>query len=111
MRENALNDIDELPTLEEIKHVLQQSVLTDYPNPERKGCLESQSIGAVAQQRLPHQATEWQHIRRCSPCYREFLDFRKDFKRQRNARIRRWQFAWAFLILSVVLLAYWCWPL
>lgn len=111
MRENVLNDIDELPTLEQIKHVLQESILRDYPNPERKGCLESPSIRAVAQQRLPHEATEWHHIRRCSPCYREFLDFRKDFKRLRNARMRQRRFAWAFLILSVVLFAYWYWPL
>jgi hypothetical protein len=85
----------EVPSLEKIKNVLQRSVLTDYPNPERKGCLALSEITRIAEQRLPHEHTQWQHISHCSPCYREFLDHRTEFKRDlKRAAFRRRLMIW-----------------
>jgi hypothetical protein len=79
-REPMRDDEDEGPTEEQFKQMLQQAVLRHYPNPERKGCLDSGTITSIAEQRLPHEDPRWGHISHCSPCYREFLDHRQEFK-------------------------------
>jgi hypothetical protein len=79
------DDIQDVSTPAQIKNLLQQSILRNYPNPERKGCLDSSVITEVGQQRLPHEDSRWEHISHCSECYREFLDCRKQF-RENNAR-------------------------
>src|SRR4051812_8297940 len=76
MREHVEPD----PTPEEIQSALQQSILRDYPNPDRKSCIGAGALRQVAQERLPHKHEHWVHISRCSPCYREFLDVRKQFR-------------------------------
>src|SRR4051812_6889062 len=85
------DDIQDGPTPEQIKHLLQQSILRNYPNPNRDGCLDSSAITAIAQQRLPHQDPRWGHISHCSPCYREFLGYRERFRenKERAAQSRR----------------------
>jgi hypothetical protein len=96
--------VDGGPTSGEIKYALQQAILRHYPNPEREGCLDSATIQAVAQQRLPHEDLRWEHISHCSPCYREFLDCRKQF-REKQARAdqlrRRMRFA---LLVTIVVI-------
>ena len=95
-RESMHYDNEEVPTLEQIKSVLQQSVLTDYPNPDRNGCLDLAAIRSIAEQRLPHEHAQWQHVSHCSPCYREFLDHRREFKaRVRRTALRRRLMLWA----------------
>lgn len=71
---------DEGPTQEQIKELLQQSILRHYPNPDRKGCLDKETIASIAEQSLPHQDARWEHISHCSPCYRGFLDHRQEVK-------------------------------
>jgi len=78
-------DVEAGPTEEQFQEMLQQAVLQHYPNPERKGCLDSETITTIARQRLPHQASGWEHISHCSPCYREFLNQRNRFLEIRNA--------------------------
>ena len=77
------------PTPAEVKHVLQQAVLNSYPNPDRRGCPGTDVLRTVAQLWLPPEDERWEHISQCSPCYREFLNFRHaHLKRQRWSRIR-----------------------
>ena len=96
--------IENSPTPEQIKHLLQESILRDYPNPERKGCLDSPITMVIAQQRLPYKESGWAHISHCSPCYREFLDFRKQFRENkiREDQLRRRK-RMAFIVTVVVL--------
>jgi hypothetical protein len=77
MREDTQDDL----TPARIKYLLQQSILRHYPNPERNGCLDSPILQTIAQQRLPHQDERWEHVSHCSPCYREFLERRRDFRK------------------------------
>lgn len=42
------------------------------PNPERIGCLSQDELKALAERRLPIGAPEYEHLTKCSPCYREF---------------------------------------
>src|SRR5437867_5471341 len=74
----------ERPTPAEVKQVLQQAVLRSYPNPERKGCPGTDVLHKVAEQSRPPRDDRWEHIIHCSPCYREFLDCRHTFLRQRR---------------------------
>ena len=52
-------------------------MLRNYPNPDRKGCGGTAILREMAEKELPHEHPFWaEHVSHCSPCYREFLDFR-----------------------------------
>src|SRR3954453_2892529 len=59
--------------------LLEQAALHDYPNPERKGCPGSEFLQRLATDRASIDLDDprLNHIARCSPCYREFLSYRK----------------------------------
>ena len=93
------------PTPAEIKELLQQSILRHYPNPERKGCQGISVLRELAEQRLPHEDSRWPHVERCSPCYQEFLNLRREFKEGRNRQQARtkWLVAAASAMIVVAL--------
>jgi hypothetical protein len=91
-----------LPTNEEVKRALQEAVLKNYPNPERKGCAGSEVLKQIARQDKPFEDPHWDHIQHCSPCYQEFLEFRRDFKRRQIVTRRA---AWAAGLAAVLILA------
>lgn len=72
-----------------LKRKLQDSILSQYPNPERKGCPGSAALEGVAS-RFSDESVEsdpnWEHITHCSECYSEFLDFRRKFKGEAKKR-------------------------
>ena len=96
------------PTPEEVKRILQESILQHYPNPERKGCPGRATIKEIAEQRLPFEDSRWSHVERCSPCYREFLDFRHEFKATQSGEKPqvKWLTEAASLLLIVSLSAW-----
>lgn len=95
-------DIDDGTTEEQFKHMLKQAVLRHYPNPERKGCLDSPTIHGIAQQRLPHEDARWEHVSHCSPCYREFLDSRNQFLEARTrAKGRKRGLLWLTIVVGI----------
>ena len=51
-----------------------------FPNPERKGCPEEDTLQALAEDRLPPNDPVLLHVGSCSECYREYLHFRQDFE-------------------------------
>lgn len=82
--------MDETPEqkFNRISHAVQESILRNYPNPERKGCPGDEVVRQVAA-RTELKADElWEHITHCSPCYAEFLDFKQEFRRRRAIRRR-----------------------
>jgi len=75
-----------------LKSRLQESILSDYPNPERKGCPGEAVLKELAARPLddsldsnPH----WHHVTHCSECYREFLWFRAQLQRKAKARLAK----------------------
>jgi hypothetical protein len=76
------------PTPEQIKYVLQQSILKNYPNPERKGCPGRGAIEGMAESDLPPDDPNWVHVTHCSPCYQEYLEIRARVLGERRARRR-----------------------
>ncbi len=102
MQDNAQGE----PTSEQIKHLLQEAILRNYPNPERRGCPDQSSLRVAANRRLPHEDPLWQHITHCSPCYQDFLEFRAAVIDQRRAR-RRIGFAVAAVAAAALIAAIW----
>ena len=85
----------------EVKHVLQQAVLRNYPNPERTGCPGTTVLHDIGRQALPPEEDHWMHIIHCSPCYREFLDFRHTVLREGRRRRFLWRLLYAMLGLAI----------
>src|SRR5215475_11213637 len=83
----------EAPTPEQLKRFLQGALLRSYPNPDRTGCRGTSILHEMAEREFPHEHPFWdEHVSHCSPCYREFLDFRNrvlslESRSQRNARL------------------------
>ena len=50
------------------------------PNPERIGCLSTDELTALAERRLPIGAPGYEHLTKCSPCYREFRSIQKSHR-------------------------------
>jgi hypothetical protein len=98
---------DEAPEAkyDRLKRKLQDSILSEYPNPERKGCPGDLALRELAK-RSADEGVEadanWQHVTHCSECYREFLDRRLKFK---SAAKRRGQVVWAVAAAAVFLVA------
>jgi hypothetical protein len=78
-------------TFERVQKLLEQTILREYPNPERRGCPGSDALKRIAaQDRPPTSDPAWQHTIRCAPCYTEFLEYRRQYKAARQgARIHR----------------------
>jgi hypothetical protein len=41
------------------------------PNPAREGCLSPEVLGELARRERPIDDPGYEHLRKCSPCYRE----------------------------------------
>ncbi len=95
-----------------LKSQLQNSILSDYPNPERKGpgdAILKELAARPLDGRLegnPH----WHDVTHCSECYREFLGFRAEFRRTAKAGVAKIGVAAATaaaLIVAGTFLAVW----
>ena len=60
--------------------LLKDFLLEAFPNPERKGCPDVQTIKALAEDRLPPGHPARLHIGSCSECYGEYRNYRLDWK-------------------------------
>ena len=92
-----------------LKKQLQDSILRDYPNPERKGCPGGPVLRELAERPLDRPVEDdphWQHITHCSECYGEFLAFNGAFRQQTRARRARagWGVAVAAVAIVIVVL-------
>jgi len=76
----------------EIQRLLQQAVLDNYPNPERRGCPGDGVLQEVARRQVPIHDQDWEHITHCSPCFRQFLDLRQEMTVVRSRLVRRNRF-------------------
>ena len=73
----------------EIQQLLQQAILNNYPNPERRGCPGPAVLREVARRQTPIRDAHWEHVTHCSPCFQEFLELRNEFIANRARLVRR----------------------
>jgi hypothetical protein len=76
---------------DQIRRAVQESILRNYLNPERRGCPGDEVVRSVAARTELKADDVWEHITHCSPCYAEFLAYKDQFRRQRqhDVRVRR----------------------
>src|SRR5438309_8730608 len=78
---------------EDLQDIVQQAILREFPNPERKGCPGQESLRELANRPRPTRDAVWEHVTHCSPCYQEFLGLRTQVKAelqgQRRTALRR----------------------
>jgi len=66
--------------------ILRQGLATEFPNPERIGCPGSSLLKGIAQGKVSlTEAEPWlDHLGLCSPCFKEFKEFRRQSTSQRR---------------------------
>lgn len=69
-----------------LKNAVQQAILQNFPNPDRKGCPGDEVVREVAARRDLVEDAVWQHITHCSPCYATFLEYKDEIRRERRRR-------------------------
>jgi hypothetical protein len=91
------------PISEQVKRVLQEALLRNYPNPDRTGCPGAAILREMAQREFPHEDPFWdEHVSHCSPCYREFLDFRNRVLALESRKQRNTSYAAAVVVILLV---------
>lgn len=73
---------------ERISRVVQESILQNYPNPERRGCPGDDVVRSVAGRTELQTDDLWEHITHCSPCYAAFLAYKEQFRQERKRAVR-----------------------
>ena len=86
-------------------NALGRGLLKEFPNPERIGCPDSEVLRGIAFHKVPlAEAEPWlDHLTSCSPCYRDFSQFRAAYELRR----KRTLLAVAPSILIVASIAGW----
>jgi hypothetical protein len=84
MRDDSADQI-----FEQFQDIVQQAILREFPNPERKGCPGTQILRDLAYRSRPIRDAAWEHVTHCSPCFREFLDLRTEAKQRVESEHRR----------------------
>ena len=70
-----------------IAAAVRQTILSEFPNPNRVGCPGDAKLREVAARRTILEDDDWQHITHCSPCYAEYLEVKEQNRRaSRRAR-------------------------
>jgi|SRR5579884_332677 len=65
-----------------LQNILQQAILRDYPNPERRDCPGEETLRKLATREYGDDHASWDHVTHCSPCYEEFLRFVEQARRE-----------------------------
>jgi len=69
---------------------IQQGILNAYPNRERKGCVDENTILELVKRAAEfddgiEDDPRWQHVTHCAPCYRQYL---QQFEKGRSPKPR-----------------------
>ena len=64
-----------------IAAAVRQTILNEFPNPNRVGCPGEAKLTEVAARRTIVEDDDWQHITHCSPCYAEYLAVKEESRR------------------------------
>jgi len=63
---------------------LEQAFLYAHPNPQRIGCPGEKVLKALAHKKLPINHPAGNHLGECSPCFRDFLEYRAEWQKKRS---------------------------
>src|SRR5580693_10600655 len=74
--------------IERLRQELQESALTEFPNPERAGCPAPAALEGMSRRRAEMTQEQLHHITHCSPCLKAFLSIREEIRHGRVVRFR-----------------------
>jgi hypothetical protein len=74
--------------IERIRKELQESALREFPNPERIGCPDQETLDGMSRRIIEMPQSQLHHITHCSPCFQTFLAIRQEMRQRRVSRIR-----------------------
>jgi hypothetical protein len=94
-------DHDDLPVRDEIDEVLSRA----NPNPNRAGCPPRDALIALARRAQPINDPAYEHLVKCSPCYREFRALQEAGTSARPVAAARRSSAWMLGAAAVLLVA------
>jgi len=105
MRDQALTKREEARLLKAYQRVL---VGGGFPNPNRAGCPGNEILKAMAFRKLENeQAKDWiQHLGTCTPCFRDYTEFRKQAEWRRQVAYVAMAAAVVLVLISV---GWWSW--
>lgn len=95
--EGQHSDPPELTSGDDIDKVLGQA----NPNPTRAGCPPGEVLMALARRERPIGDPAYEHLTKCSPCYREFRALQQTRAPQRSIGAFKWVAAAAVLVALV----------
>ncbi len=87
--------------IKRFQRALQDSILRDYPNPERTGCQGSEMLRQLASRERSEDDPAWEHVLHCGPCYGEFLELRAAVRSGIRQHRLRWLIPAAACVLVV----------
>lgn len=105
MRDQALTRREEARWIKAYQRVLLEG---GFPNPDRAGCPDNETLRALALRKLgSEQVGDWiEHLGTCTPCFREYAEFRKQVEwRQRAAYVGMA----AALVVVALSIGWWRW--
>ena len=76
--------------IKRFQRALQDSILRDYPNPDRTGCQGSEVLRQLASRERSEDDPAWEHVLHCGPCYGDFLGLRAAVAATTRRRRLRW---------------------
>src|SRR5579863_8787291 len=74
--------------IERVRKELQDVALREFPNPERIGCPDPETLGGMSRRILPMTEDQLHHVTHCSPCFQAFLSIRREMRQRRVVRFR-----------------------
>lgn len=94
-------DHDDLPVRDEIDEVLSRA----NPNPNRAGCPPRDALIALVRRAQPITDAAYEHLVKCSPCYREFRALQEADTSVLPAAAERRSSTWMLAAAAVLLVA------
>src|ERR1700722_5169911 len=74
--------------IERVRKELQESALREFPNPERIGCPDPETLGGMSRRIIQMTQDQLHHVTHCSPCFQTFLTIRQEMRQRRLVRFR-----------------------
>lgn len=93
-------DDDDVRFGDDIDEVLSRA----NPNPDRIGCPPRETLVGLARRVQPLGDPAYEHLVKCSPCYREFRALQESLPSQ-SARRSSWSKGWMAVAASAILVA------
>ena len=74
--------------IDRVRKELQESALREFPNPERVGCPDAETLAGMSRRIIQMTQDQLHHVTHCSPCFQTFLAIRQEMRQRRVVRIR-----------------------